>query len=352
MSFAAEVKAPADEDISSEWVAEPRLSLDEKISFEEAERFVSSTVEKLDQKIFDPTFASDRRRAIPTKFRSVFRRDETTTRGRVLEFLNDEFKSLKISHLGILSPQKAALLLERLSPEQKGPSAPPSAVKAEMRGRIGVITVSSFLVPEITLAKIEAASSKVKKAKVILIDLRKNGGGSASSVVYLAERLMGPDQRVQTTRTRLGHGVEKPFIQSGGLDDGKNAGSDGDIALEREKKYVERRTRKDAKKDGRPHFLLVDGSCASSCEVFAGAVKESRSGTVMGTKTAGVVLGSTGFRLAWKGFVAIFPTAQVLSPEGNFYEAKGVTPDVELPLTGDDRGDLELALKHIESVVR
>ena len=59
------------------------------------------------------------------------------------------------------------------------------AVSAYMKNHIGVIKISSFLVPSITIDQIKAARSKVESAKYLIYDLRNNGGGGTSRVSYV-----------------------------------------------------------------------------------------------------------------------------------------------------------------------
>lgn len=337
-----------DENISADWVAEPRLSLDEEVTSLEAISFVSGAIEKLNQKIFDPNFKAAERKLIPQNFLKEIGSKKSITRGGVLNFLNDEFKKLKVSHLGILSPEKAASLVgSLLSREEEAGSPNGFAVTSKMYGDIGVISISSFMVPAITLQQVENAYKALDSANVLVYDLRNNGGGSSSSVVYVAGKIIGPAKTVMFTRTRSGLSKNKPFIKYGWIDDVKNSGSSGDIELERKKMFVERRTSKSENYEKRPVFLLVNEKCASSCEIFASAVQEHSAATLLGKKTAGAVMGSIGFRLLWKGFVAIFPTAQVLSPNMKLYESVGVAPDIELPFTSDNEKDLQLSLDFI-----
>ncbi|HEV3004370.1 MAG TPA: S41 family peptidase [Pirellulales bacterium] len=80
-----------------------------------------------------------------------------------------------------------------------------------------------------------------------------------------------------------------------------------------------------------PLVVLIDGDSASASEIFAGAIRDHRRGTIVGTRSYGkgsvqgiFPLGqaSTGLRLT---------TAKFYSPKGKPYSGIGVTPDVVVP---------------------
>jgi carboxyl-terminal processing protease len=87
-----------------------------------------------------------------------------------------------------------------------------------------------------------------------------------------------------------------------------------------------------------PLVVLIDGDSASASEIFAGAIRDHRRGTVVGVRSYGkgsvqgifpLTIGGTGVRLT---------TAKFYSPNGRPYSKVGVEPDVlvrsaEKPIT-------------------
>ena len=81
-----------------------------------------------------------------------------------------------------------------------------------------------------------------------------------------------------------------------------------------------------------PVGILVDGSSASTSEIFAGGLKDLGRARVFGTKTAAAALPSIFDRLP-NGDGFQYATAGYVSEGGESLEGLGVTPDVEVKLT-------------------
>jgi carboxyl-terminal processing protease len=81
-----------------------------------------------------------------------------------------------------------------------------------------------------------------------------------------------------------------------------------------------------------PVAVLVDGSSASTSEIFAEGLKDLGRARVFGTKTAAAALPSIFERLP-NGDGFQYATANYISEGGKALEGIGVTPDVEVKLT-------------------
>ena len=81
-----------------------------------------------------------------------------------------------------------------------------------------------------------------------------------------------------------------------------------------------------------PVAILVDGSSASTSEIFAEGLKDLGRARVFGTKTAAAALPSVFERLP-NGDGFQYATANYISEGGKALEGIGVTPDVEVKLT-------------------
>ncbi|WP_327092156.1 S41 family peptidase [Nonomuraea sp. NBC_01738] len=85
-----------------------------------------------------------------------------------------------------------------------------------------------------------------------------------------------------------------------------------------------------------PLVVLTDRGCASACDAFAAAVKDLRLGTLVGTRTAGLVSGPAGGFLLGDGSVLEFPLSYGLGPDKEIINTIGVPPDRQAPLTAGD----------------
>jgi len=78
--------------------------------------------------------------------------------------------------------------------------------------------------------------------------------------------------------------------------------------------------------------LLVNQHTASAGETITGFAKENKLATIVGTKTAGQVLGGTGFKMG-HGFVLRLPVVSFRTWAGNNLEGTGTVPDHPVDLS-------------------
>lgn len=316
-----------DSEITEEWLEAPITEPQATVSAAEARQFIEHFFGLLDQVIFDPQYRAGDLSRVKREALLEVESNPALTKGGVVSALNRRFKEIRFSHLAVLDPEKSRKIFKMAG----GPKneTPEPAVSARMKGKVGIIKVSSFLVPSITLLQLAEARAKTKNAKYMLYDLRNNGGGSVSSNSYLIETILGPGRTIQFSRNRKGLELNAPAIKEGFFPDSVNSGSEADIEFESRHRYVEWKTRKDAVKDPRPAIVIVNSRCGSSCDVFTAAIKESGSARILGTRTAGAVLGAIAYKLSWKAYTAIMPVTQIISPQGKLYEGIGISPDIE-----------------------
>lgn len=96
----------------------------------------------------------------------------------------------------------------------------------------------------------------------------------------------------------------------------------------------------------RPLVVLINGGSRSAKEVFSAIMKKSGRATLIGSPTAGHVLGTSPFRVSDWAHLEI-PMVDVIV-DGQRIEAAGVAPDVALPKEFDESGTdlyLQTALK-------
>jgi carboxyl-terminal processing protease len=81
--------------------------------------------------------------------------------------------------------------------------------------------------------------------------------------------------------------------------------------------------------------ILVDGSSASTSEIFAGGLKDLHRARIFGTLTAAAALPSVITRLP-NGDGFQYAVANYISEGGQALEGNGVTPDIEVKLTREE----------------
>jgi carboxyl-terminal processing protease len=82
-----------------------------------------------------------------------------------------------------------------------------------------------------------------------------------------------------------------------------------------------------------PLVVLTDRNCASACDAFSGAVKDLRLGTLVGTRTSGIVAAPAAAYLLDDASLLILPATQEFSAHRELINGIGVAPDHYLPLT-------------------
>ncbi len=82
-----------------------------------------------------------------------------------------------------------------------------------------------------------------------------------------------------------------------------------------------------------PLVVLIDENSASAAEIFAGAIRDHRRGTLVGTRTYGKGSVQGIFPLSMDGAGVRLTTARFYSPSGQPYSRVGVEPDVAVHTT-------------------
>lgn len=182
------------------------------------------------------------------------------------------------------------------------------SAKSEMLADgIGYLKLNVFDEKAATEFKTHLDALASQNAKGLIIDLRNNPGGSLDQCVEISDMLLG-EQTIVSTRDRAGNeDVEKS----------------------------------DPRKVTVPYVLLVNEGSASASEILTGAVKDTKSGTVIGTKTFGKGLVQAVNSLPDGGGYKI-TVAQYFTPNGSYIHGKGIEPDivVELPEALQEKQDM------------
>lgn len=181
-------------------------------------------------------------------------------------------------------------------------------VKSEMlENHTGYIKITTF--DENSAANFKKALTGLESQgmKGLVLDLRDDPGGLLDQAVKIADELMGKGTIVYTI---------------------DNKG----------KKEVET---SDANKINVPLAILVNGGTASASEIVSGAVKDSKSGTLIGTKTFGKGLVQTIVQLSDKSAVKV-TIARYYTPSGVCIQGKGIEPNIVIDLPDNLKQKTEL----------
>ncbi len=143
-----------------------------------------------------------------------------------------------------------------------------------------------------------------QKPTGLIFDLRRDPGGYLSTAVDIASQFLKAGQVVLIEKDK--NGVAQELRTRGG-------GLATDI----------------------PMVLLVDGGSASASEILAGALKDYKRATLIGTKTFGKGSVQNVHTLSDKSELRV-TIAHFFSPKGNEIHDVGVTPDIEVKVTDDD----------------
>jgi carboxyl-terminal processing protease len=162
-----------------------------------------------------------------------------------------------------------------------------------------------------TNAQLRSALDELEEAQYsgLVLDLRGNPGGDLQAAIEVAGYFLkqGPVVRI---------------VQRDGKED----------VLDSARSEPEVKT---------PLVVLIDGGSASASEIVAGAIKDSESGVLVGTRSFGKGLVQTVFNLGNKEGVKL-TTNKYLTPDGHDIHKKGIGPDVVVEQPEDAEKDLQL----------
>lgn len=100
----------------------------------------------------------------------------------------------------------------------------------------------------------------------------------------------------------------------------------------------------------RPLVVLINEGSRSAKEVFSYIIKQSKRATLIGSRTAGHVLGTSPMPIEnWA--VLEIPMVEVRT-DGNRLEGKGVEPDIQVPVEFDENGNDLVLNRGIEELLK
>lgn len=182
--------------------------------------------------------------------------------------------------------------------------------KTEERDDVFIVSLYSF--NAIAEAEMQQALREFVKSgkKKLILDLRGNPGGYLESAVSIASYFL--DMGKVVVRESFGPNSEEKVYRSTGRDLGEYA----------PEKLV----------------VLVDGGSASASEILAGALQEHKAATLIGAQTFGK--GSVQELMELEDGSSLKVTiARWLTPNGLSISAGGLTPDIAVERTVEDRSN-------------
>jgi carboxyl-terminal processing protease len=170
-------------------------------------------------------------------------------------------------------------------------------------GDIGYIRITRF--NEQTTDGLKKAIASISKEIAAdklagyVVDLRNNPGGLLDQAVSVSSAFMSRGE-VVSTRGRTAEETQR-FTARG-----------GDITK------------------GKPLVVLINGGSASASEIVAGALRDHKRATLIGTRTFGKGSVQTIIPLGSGNGALALTTARYFTPSGRSIQAQGIAPDVEV----------------------
>jgi carboxyl-terminal processing protease len=180
------------------------------------------------------------------------------------------------------------------------------ALKQEGNRRIGYIRLREFSGHAADQMRRAIRDLNSKQVNGFVLDLRGNPGGLLQASIEIARMWLNDGPIVRT-------------VDRKGASDQTKANQ---TAL-----------------TNRPLVVLVDNNSASASEILAGALKDNKRATVVGTQTFGKALVQSVHELADGSGVAI-TIAHYYTPQGTDISHKGIAPHIKLDLTEEQQRQL------------
>lgn len=169
-----------------------------------------------------------------------------------------------------------------------------------MIGSTCVIKITEFESSTVSQFNDALEFLKDNNADSVIFDLRNNPGGYVDSCISILDEIL---PKGDTVRTKDKNGK----ITVVGTSDGKN-------------------------KLDLPMAVLVNGSTASTAEIFAVNIRDFEKGKLVGENTYGKGIVQTTYKLSDSTAVK-FTTATVVDKNGNSYHKVGLSPDIKVEFT-------------------
>ncbi|MEL7649168.1 MAG: S41 family peptidase [Sedimentibacter sp.] len=175
---------------------------------------------------------------------------------------------------------------------------------AMLEDGVGYIRITTFDMQTAEDFKVAYQDLKNKGMKSLVIDLRYNPGGIIDATVDISNMFMG-EGVVTYTKTKAG---EMEYFKS------------------------------DKEAEDLPIVLLINEGSASASEIMAGALKDTKRATLIGTKSFGKGIVQRVQRFGSDGEGIKMTVSEYFTPNGVNIHGIGIEPDIEIKLPEDAKG--------------
>jgi len=177
------------------------------------------------------------------------------------------------------------------------------SVRHRVERDIGYVRITTF--NEQTMPGLETAIAEIKAElgddlKGYVLDLRNNPGGLLEQAINVSDAFLSRGEIV-STRGRHDEDTQRYNAEAGDLADGAHV------------------------------VVLINGGSASASEIVAGALQDHRRAIVLGTRSFGKGSVQTIIPLPGHGAMRL-TTARYYTPSGRSIQAKGIEPDILVPV--------------------
>jgi carboxyl-terminal processing protease len=212
--------------------------------------------------------------------------------------------------LVVLDPNNAPQQLRLIRTRVEVPSVDQVSIVDPDYG-VGYVRITSF--QKTTNSDLDAALWKLHRdgLRSLIVDVRGNPGGLLIAAVETADKFVSEGSIVSTR--------------------GRSSAEDFDYKAHRVGTWRV------------PLLVLIDGDSASASEIFAGAVRDHRRGTLIGQRSYGKGSVQGIFPLSTANAGVRLTTAKFYSPAGHPISRRGVHPDVVVP-----QQELQVVAKPVE----
>lgn len=172
--------------------------------------------------------------------------------------------------------------------------------------KIGYIVITEF--DDVTYDQYEAALTELEDQGMekLIVDVRNNPGGNLEIVRQIADRML-PEGTVVSTKDKNG---KEEVLKS-----------------DEENQF------------NKPLVVLVNGMSASASEIFAGAIQDYGTGTLVGETTYGKGIVQQIFSLKDGSSVKV-TVSEYFTPKGRSIHGKGIEPDEVVPFEWNDEEEV------------
>ena len=172
-------------------------------------------------------------------------------------------------------------------------------------GNIRYVEVDGFMWAGPQSAEAYATAARfLRDGDAVIIDLRRNGGGSPEAVQYLISHFLAPNRPLVTFHmgaTQVDKLATLPTLSAGRM-------------------------------VGKPLYLLISGRTGSAAEEFAGHVAGYKLGELIGESTAGAGFRNEFFPIPGGFMLSVSVGRAVLASTGGDWEGKGIAPTTKVPV--------------------